>query len=223
MPLRRLQRERCTARMALLRECASECRSNSVLAPPTSSQHAFKGKWRISIYGDSLEAESFDYIATRLTANHRAVVNPNHTSPGTSPCSWIPYATMDAKTRTPNGVIIETFGNNMDPCQLHSGVRPTNGSASYFRAYRSDLIRLMAVFPPATRIWLVAAPAAWNDRVSGSSRKAKILAMLHMTAATRSNTWALDAGAAVEKPGVCMRPLYLAFLLSVVRASLAAN
>jgi len=187
---------------------------SAFLVPFCKESAAADSQTRIIYYGDSLAAEAAPYLQSQLTQSGRATM-VNRTYPGSSPCDWKPAVNLDLSRGMPQAVIIETFGNNISSCQLVGGKRIPSGSAQYWNMYKKDLTLLMNRFSSKTKIWLVAPPAAKND-LSGSgsaksSHKRSMMYLMNTLAAARQNTWALDAGAAVEGPGGTYSP-YLACL-----------
>jgi len=172
------------------------CCSVMVLAVPANSQAKYKTP-TVLYYGDSLAAEAAPYVRDIISANNKAVL-VNRTYPGSSPCDWTPALALDLSRGTPSAVIIETFGNNISACQIHNGVRARGGGSAYWLQYQRDLENFMSRLAPQTPVWLTAAPAASNDLAGGVSHKALMLALMQKLAANRPNTFAIDAGHAVE-------------------------
>lgn len=146
-------------------------------------------------YGDSLAAEAHQYFQDELGTS---VVD--RTYPGSAPCDWTQAVKLDLSRGTPKAVIIETFGNNISDCTKVSGQRVPSESKAYWAMYQDRLQTLINRFPRTTRIWLNAPPAAKNDLSAGRSHKAVMLQTMKGVAATRPNTFVVDAGAAVESP-----------------------
>ena len=175
---------------------AAACCVAALLAMPAASQAKYKTP-TVLYYGDSLAAESATYVRSALAVNNKAVM-VDRTYPGTSPCDWTPAMKLDLSRGVPAAVILETFGNNISRCQIHGGSRASSGSSAYWRQYKKDITDLISMLPDSVPVWLTAAPASWNNGSGESSRSARMFALMQEIAASRNNTWAVDAGAAVE-------------------------
>lgn len=175
------------------------CRTSS-----TGSLH-WGSKYRVLFYGDSLAAESARYVRSAVLSHDRATFT-DRSAPGSSPCDWTQAVRLDLSRGRPDAVMIETFGNNISRCQMRNGVRPASKTAAYWSAYERDLLALIRRFPAGVPIWLYAAPAARNDLAGGHSQKARMLALMQSVAASRPQTFAVDAGSAVESPAGAYSP-----------------
>ncbi len=155
---------------------------------------------RVILYGDSLSVESAKYVRAALN-RRQAVRFSSRAVSGSAPCDWIQRALNDS-AESPDAVIIEAFGNNVSACQLDSkGRRPASETLAYWNQYRDDLHRLARVFPPSTKVFITAAPAAYNDRSAHASHKHRMLIAMLAAARGLDNVKVINAGRAVELHG----------------------
>ena len=154
----------------------------------------------VILYGDSLSVESGRYVeASLLRAGKVEFVN--RAVAGSAPCDWIPRATTDA-SKNPAAVIVETYGNNVSPCQLtKAGNRYRSGGRAYWAQYQTDLRRFAKMFSNSTAVVLTAAPAAYNDISKDGPHKARMLKAMRSAMRGISNASVIDAGREVELPG----------------------
>jgi len=161
---------------------------------------------RVILYGDSLAVESGKYVRAALMRDH-AVNFSSRAVSGSAPCDWLERAMTDS-TESPDAVIIETFGNNVSRCQLDAkGNRPTSESLAYWDQYRDDLNKLARLFPSSTKVFITAAPAAYNDRSAHASHKHRMLIAMLAAAKGLDNVKVINAGRAVELHGQYVRVL----------------
>lgn len=159
------------------------------------------GKWRVNLYGDSLSVEAGPHIARSLRKGKQAIF-VNRAVSGTAPCDWRADIRRDVARKQVDLAIVEVYGNNASDCQLEiaGGKRPRTDGSKYWAMYRKDLKDTIDLFPPSVKVMLVAAPAASVDRLSGSSHKAHMLALMKTLAGHRDNSFVVDAGLRVEEP-----------------------
>ncbi|MEI6446320.1 MAG: hypothetical protein WCO96_00400 [Actinomycetes bacterium] len=157
-------------------------------------------RYRVLYYGDSLGLESARFA--RMLLGERGAVMVDRAISGSSPCDWMKVVPYDLAGGRPDAVIAETVGNALSRCQLSpSGAKPQWNSVAYWKRYTSDLARFSSMFPASTGVWLAPPPATRNDRSSGYSHKAKMLSVMRKVASARVNSFAVDAGAAIEVKG----------------------
>jgi len=163
----------------------------------SETQATAASKKKILFFGDSLAVESFRYASAVLTANKKATVT-NYSYAATSPCDWSKHSFSG----TIHGAIIETVGANMSPCQKVDGKKVTSGTQAYWDMYERDLTNLLQKLPSTTVVWLTSPPVSRDDSNSGrqTTNKQKMFDLMQKIAAARPNTFALNAGAAVENP-----------------------
>ncbi|MEI6446303.1 MAG: hypothetical protein WCO96_00315 [Actinomycetes bacterium] len=155
-------------------------------------------KTRVVLYGDSLSVESGRHVRSTLRRADSNVEFANRSFPGTAPCDWFQRASVDAERKT-FAVIVEAFGNNQSKCQLtEAGNRPRSEGDLYWRRYRTDLRKLIAMFPDTTKIFLTAPPAAYNDDSAGKSHSRRMLMTMRKAALGFRNVRVVNAGKAVE-------------------------
>ena len=163
-------------------------------------------KPRVILYGDSLSVESSKYVYAALTRGQGVDFSSRAVS-GSAPCDWMDRAVTDA-SESPDAVIIETFGNNVSACQLDAkGKRASSESLDYWNKYRDDLHRLAKLFPSSTKVFITAAPAAYNDRSAHASHKHRMLITMLAAADGLDNVKVINAGRAVELHGQYARVL----------------
>ena len=161
---------------------------------------------RVILYGDSLSVESSKYVRAALSRG-QAVEFSSRAVSGSAPCDWLDRAVTDA-SEGPDAVIIETFGNNVSACQLdRSGKRAPSETLPYWNQYRDDLHRLAQLFPSPTKVFITAAPAAYNDRSAHASHKHRMLIAMLAAAQGLDNVKVINAGRAVELHGQYARVL----------------
>jgi len=168
----------------------------AILASAASTGSAATSKKKIVYFGDSLAVESFKYASEAISASRAATVS-NYTYAATSPCDWAKY-NISGKV---DGVIVETVGANMSTCQKVAGSKVASGSQAYWDMYERDLTKLMAKFTSTTAIWLTSPPISRDDSARGAladSNNQKMFVLMQKVAAARPNTFAVDAGSAVE-------------------------
>jgi len=171
--------------------------SSAGAQPSAYPQASTSATGRVLYYGDSLAAESARYARANLGSKVSLV---DRSYPGSSPCDWMSAARLDLSRGRPRAVVIETFGNNISPCQKVGGHKVPSGSLAYWAMYQKHINALVALFPSGTPIWLTAAPAAKNDRSGGGSHKARMLLVMKIVARFHRNVRVVDAGRAVESP-----------------------